>query len=136
MRFSSEACPEIDQGGRSSALVPTEPGAPVGLRASNYIVHGTNSALPVAAPLIAHQPCGMVAWGPSRSPSPPVLPYFFADQTGDPRLFLGHGDRLTLRCPACDFEYELGPDRLLEFIAVLDRHHKRTGPSNHAIFVV
>src|ERR1700688_517716 len=68
--------------------------------------------------------------------SPPVLPDFFADQTGDARLLLGRRDNPALGFPPCDFEQQLGTDRLLELLAVLDRDHEGAGASDDAVLVV
>src|SRR5437016_7727600 len=62
-------------------------------------------------------------------PPPSVLPDFLANQAGDARLLLGHRDHPALGPPVGDFEQQLGPDRLLELFAVLDRHHEGTGAS-------
>src|SRR5450756_106892 len=70
------------------------------------------------------------------SPPPPVLPDLLADQTGDARLLLGHRNKTALRRPACNFEQQLGADRLLELFAILDRHHEGTGPADHAVLVI
>src|ERR1700730_866837 len=55
---------------------------------------------------------------------------------GYPRLFFrGRYDPLLWR-PASDFKNKLGPDRFLEFLAILDRHHEGAWPPDHAILVV
>src|SRR6266478_9821219 len=59
---------------------------------------------------------------PRHSPPPALLPFFFADQTGHPGLFLGGWDDPALRREACNFENKLGPDRFLEFFAIFDSH--------------
>src|SRR5260370_11471929 len=56
---------------------------------------------------------------------PPVLPDFLADQAGHPRLFVGSRDDPAVGSPACDLEQELGPDRLLELVAILDQSRSR-----------
>src|ERR1700730_1904305 len=73
-----------------------------------------------------------------REPLPPpaVLPDFLADQTGDARLVLGQRHHRARGRAVGDFKQQLGPDRLLELVAILDRHHERTGSSDHAILVV
>src|SRR5882757_586647 len=71
----------------------------------------------------------------SSSP-PPVLPDLFADHAIDPWLLPGHRDDPWLGCQPCDFEQQLGPDRLLEFFAFLDRHHEGAGAADDAVLVV
>src|SRR5258707_15771841 len=58
------------------------------------------------------------------------------DQTALPRLCLGHRDDPVLVRPTGDLKYKLGPDRLFELVAILDRNHERTRPSDHAILVI
>src|SRR5258706_15552009 len=65
-----------------------------------------------------------------------LLPDVFTDQTGHPRLFFGHRDDPVLVRPTGDLKYKLGPDRLFELVAILDRNHERTRPSYHAILVI
>src|SRR5947207_2521004 len=67
---------------------------------------------------------------------PALLPFFFADQTGHPGLFLGGWDDPVLRREARNFENKLGPDRFLEFFAIFDRHDEGTRPSDHADLVI
>ena len=69
-------------------------------------------------------------------PSPPVLPDFLADQAGDARLLLGDRNDPALGRAAGDFEQQLGPDRLLEFVAVLDRDHERSRSADDAVLVI
>src|ERR1700732_725272 len=70
------------------------------------------------------------------SPSPAILPDLLADQTGNARLPLRYRNDAALGRAAGDFEQQLGPDRLLELLAILDRHHKRTRTADHAILVI
>ena len=65
-----------------------------------------------------------------------LLPYFLADQTGNPRIALDYGDDPTLCGLTRNLKYEFDPDRLLEIVGVLDRHHERTWSSNHAVLVI
>jgi hypothetical protein len=65
-----------------------------------------------------------------------LLPYFLADQTGNPRIALDYGDDPTLSGLTRNLKYEFDPDRLLEIVGVLDRHHERTWSSNHAVLVI
>ena len=48
--------------------------------------------------------------------------YSLTNETGHQRLFSATG---TIRRAARDYQYELGPDRLFEPVAVPDCHHKR-----------
>src|SRR5882757_9183867 len=70
------------------------------------------------------------------SPAPAVLPDFLADQAGDAWLLGGHRNHRVLRGPARDFKQQLGPDRLLEFLAILDRHHEGARAPDDAVLVV
>src|SRR3981189_1729560 len=70
------------------------------------------------------------------SSPPAALPDLLADQTGDARLLGGHRNYWVLRRPACDFKQQLGPDRLLEFLAILDRYHEGARAPDHAVLVV
>src|SRR5580704_408178 len=69
-------------------------------------------------------------------PPPAVLPHFLADQAGHPRLFFCDRDDPVLRHPVRDLKDELGPDRLLELFAVLDRHNERAQASDDAVLVI
>src|SRR6266436_3132651 len=69
-------------------------------------------------------------------PSPAVLPDFLAYQTGDARLLLGRRDNPALGRPPCDFEQQLGTDRFLELVAILDRYHEGARPPDDAVLVV
>src|ERR1700675_1274789 len=68
--------------------------------------------------------------------APALLPFFFAEQTGHPGLFLGGWDDPVLRREARNFENKLGPDRFLEFFAIFDRHDEGARPSDHAVLVI
>src|SRR5215218_7833066 len=79
-----------------------------------------------------HQEFGSEWWARYALPtyaqklsSPAVLPDLLADHAIDARrLFFLAGNRhhRTFRRAARDFEQQLGADRLLEFLALLDRH--------------
>src|SRR5882757_9336592 len=69
-------------------------------------------------------------------PPPAVLPYFLADQAGHPWLSLGGRNDPMLRCRSCDLKRELGPDRLLEPLAILDRDHERARTADDAVLVI
>src|ERR1700716_4158425 len=69
-------------------------------------------------------------------PSPTVLPDFLADHAAHPRFLLGDRDDAALRRAAGDFEHQLGADRFLEFVAVLDRYHEGARPADDAVFVI
>src|SRR6202012_2420129 len=73
---------------------------------------------------------------PCSSAPPPFPPDTLADQTGNARCLLGDRDDGALRRPRRDLEQELGADRLLEFLAILDRDHEGAWASDDAIFVV
>src|SRR5262245_59597723 len=70
------------------------------------------------------------------SPHPALLRFFFADQTGHPGLLLGGSDDPALRREARNFANKLGPDRFLEFFAILDRYDEGARPSDHAVLVI
>src|SRR5258708_17997961 len=65
-----------------------------------------------------------------------IHPWLLADQTGNPRLFVGDRVDPALRCEAGNFENKLGPDRFPEFFRILNRRHEGTRPSDHAVFVI
>src|SRR5665213_3308195 len=85
---------------------------------------GIRSALPILRDLLRY-----------LSP-PPVLPDLFPDQAGHARLLVGHRNDPAFRLLAGDFEQQLGPDRFLELVAVLDRHHERAGTADRAAFAI
>src|SRR5215813_6361415 len=69
-------------------------------------------------------------------PPPAILPDLLADQAGHPRLLLGDRHDRPIRRAARDFKQQLGADRFLELLAVLDRHHERARAADHAVLVI
>src|SRR3954468_2289050 len=69
-------------------------------------------------------------------PTPPVLPDFLADHAIHPGLFFRDRDEALLRLEVCDLEHQLGADRLLEFLAILDSDHEGARSADHAVLVV
>src|SRR5262249_16038777 len=67
-----------------------------------------------------------------------VRPDLLADQTIDPRLAVLRGGRHDpyRRLTAGHFHQQLGADRFLELVAVLDRDNKGAGAADHAVLVV
>src|SRR5712671_1536161 len=68
--------------------------------------------------------------------SPPVLPDFLTNHAGHTGLLLGHRDDPARGRPTCDFEQQLGPDRLLELVAVLDRYHEGAWAPDDTVLVI
>src|SRR6202012_5275562 len=72
----------------------------------------------------------------AASPAPAVLPDLLADQARHARFFLGNPNNAALRSPARDLHQQLGADRLLDLVAILDRDDERAGPADHAVLVI
>src|SRR6476646_7000207 len=69
-------------------------------------------------------------------PPPAVLPDLLADHAIDARLSAGGRHDRALRRAARDLEQQLGADRFLELVALLDRHHEGAGTADDTVFVV
>src|SRR6478609_1839703 len=69
-------------------------------------------------------------------PPPAVLPDLLADHAIDARLSAGGRHDRALRRAARDLEQQLGADRLLELVALLDRHHEGAGTADDTVFVI
>src|SRR5437764_10000158 len=68
--------------------------------------------------------------------APAPLPHHLADGAGDARRFGRHWNDAW--CPVLprDVQHQLGADRVLELLALADRHDEGAGPADHAILVV
>jgi hypothetical protein len=67
---------------------------------------------------------------------PHAFIHFFTYQTGNRFPFFGKRTVRALRSEARSFKNKLGPDRLLELLAIRDCHHKSVRTSDHAVLKV
>src|SRR5258705_9713924 len=74
--------------------------------------------------------------GKNELPSPPVLPDLLADHAVDARLPAGGRHDRAFGGAARDLEQQLGADRFLELVAVLDRDDERAGTADDAVLVI
>src|SRR5262249_33244687 len=83
-------------------------------------------------------------WFPNRAARarsdgsiPPALaPHLLADRARDARLIGLRRNDTLLRRMTGDFEHQLGADRLLELLAIVDGNDEGARPADHAILVV
>src|SRR5205807_10197365 len=68
--------------------------------------------------------------------APAPLPHLFADRAGDAWRIRRGGNNARLAAILRNVEHQLGADRLLEFLALADRHHEAARSADHAVLVI